>query len=284
MATSFTNILNIVVKGLECADDIVPKKVTPEQAQERFNNSQEMLDFYPGIVDAQSEQINTAYKLRAATKTIAVLRNSLQGTITECSEMRIKVAKLSLPKRTIHQIARSSTPTSSKPNNPLLKARKNNVEKKVAFSSPIDDRLQQSSSKNTSNIEIEIPGNQSIEPEFLLKGKIEENIIQFEKQLAKFRHITRDTDENINFATFNISQESEISSTNDLVPDSRPSFDSVPDVHPGMPTTDDVFRAKNGWTALPSPEQRVYEQQIREFHTKNDNKENVNKNENAKHK
>ena len=283
MATSFTNILNIVVKGLDCAEGIIPKVVTPDEAQSRFNNSQEMLDFYPGIVDVQSEQINSAYKLRAATKTIDVLKQSLQGTITECSEMRTKIAELNLPKPTVHQIVRSSTPTSSKPNNNrFLTAKKKKVERKVVFSSPIDDRLQQSSSKHTSKIEIEIPGNQSIEPEFLLKGQIEDNIIQFEKQLAKFKNITRDTGENINFATFNISQESAVSSSNELVPDSLPSFDSVPDVHPGIPTTNDVFRAKDGWTALPSPEQREYEKQIREFHQKNDNKENAKNNENAK--
>lgn len=278
LTKTITNILSIVSSGLECANTVVPKVVTPDQAQQKFNNSQEMLEFYPGIVNAQAEQINNAYKLRAATKQIDVLSNALKGTITECDVLNDNIAELRIPKPTVHQIVRSSTPTSSKPNNNLfLTARK----KKVVFSSPIDDRLQQSSSNNTSKIEITIPNNQATKPEFLLKAKIEENIINFEKQLSKFKNLI-DEKNQINFETFNISQESNVSSTNDAFSESLPSFDSVPDVHPGIPSTTDVFRAKDGWTALPSPEQRVYEKQILEFHKKNDNKENGKENDNPK--
>ena len=265
LTRTVSEILDTVTRGLECAETVVPRVVTNEDAQLKFNNSQEMLNFYPGIVDAQKDQINNAYKLRANHKMIDVLSITLNGVVTECDELRQKIAALNLPKPTVHQIVRSSTPTSSRPVNKLTAKKK-----KVLFSSPIDDRLQQSSSsKQTPNIEIPIPENQSTVPEFLLKGEIEKNIMKIENQLEKFKNINYKNEKLLDFATFNISQESEISSSNEIIPDSLPSFDSVPDVFPGIPTTTNVFQAKDGWTALPSPDRKVYEQQIRNYHRKN---------------
>ena len=278
-AKSIRNIVDNANQGLESGANTFPIVLSIEETDERFNISPELIRASSKSVSLNTNlQLNQAYELAAEKKKSLMYKSALDCIIIECNRLNTNLGKLKLPKATIHQVARESKPTASMTPTKYKSVKRkqlNEKSKKVLFASPIDDRFQQtSSSKNTSKIEIEIPGKQSIEANFLLKGQIDENIKKIQTQLAKFKTEMKTISNEIDFDTFNISQEPDESSTSNN--SELTSLEHVPDNFPGITTNPDIFAAKNQWEALKSQDQAQYEQDIKDFYAKNAEKDSKN--------
>ena len=277
-AKSIRKVVDNANQGLESGSNVLPIILSIEESNEKFNIPIELIRASPSISVNANSQLNSAYELAAEKKRSLMYKLALECVLNECNRLESNLSELKLPKATIHQVARESKPTASMTPTKFKSVKRKpkiDKQKKVLFASPLDDRLQQaSSSKNTSKIEINIPGIQSIEPEILLKGQIEENIKKIQTQLAKFKTEMKTISNEIDFDTFNISQEPDESSTSNI--SELTSFEHVPDNFPGIPTNPDIFAAKDQWETLQSQDQAKYQQEIIDFYAKNAEKDSKN--------